>query len=215
MILTEPVAAALDALRRDGSTAILLDPIGEVFRQARAADLAARTHLIFICPRWASTSGSAGWLIVDRRLRPGRWRVAGSRRHRCGHPPASRRHRGVVHGRGVVRRRAARVPAVHPARGFRGEGVPDILTSGDHGAVAGDARKTRHCRAAPRPRSGEPPSARPCYTPRPAPARVASERNTAAPAAQMSQEQPLYRCSTRSSRTSFEPTSGSSRPATP
>ena len=36
----EPVAAALDALRRPDSIAILLDPGGEVFRQARAADLA-------------------------------------------------------------------------------------------------------------------------------------------------------------------------------
>ena len=56
----EPVAAALDALRRDGSTAILLDPIGEVFRQARAADLAARSHLIFVCPRYEG---------VDERIR--------------------------------------------------------------------------------------------------------------------------------------------------
>ena len=39
----EPVAAALDALRRPDSTVILLDPGGEVFRQARAADLARAT----------------------------------------------------------------------------------------------------------------------------------------------------------------------------
>ncbi|HEX9550093.1 MAG TPA: tRNA (guanosine(37)-N1)-methyltransferase TrmD, partial [Candidatus Limnocylindrales bacterium] len=48
----EPVAAALDDLRYPGSTAILLDPAGEVFRQARAAELARRDHLIFICPRY-------------------------------------------------------------------------------------------------------------------------------------------------------------------
>ena len=56
----EPVAAALDALRRPDSTAILLDPAGEVFRQARAADLAARSHLIFVCPRYEG---------VDERIR--------------------------------------------------------------------------------------------------------------------------------------------------
>jgi hypothetical protein len=45
----EPVAAAHDALRGQGSTAILLDPAGEVFRQARTADLARREHLILLC----------------------------------------------------------------------------------------------------------------------------------------------------------------------
>ena len=56
----EPVAAALDALRRPDSTVILLDPVGEVFRQARAADLATRGHLVFLCPRYEG---------VDERIR--------------------------------------------------------------------------------------------------------------------------------------------------
>src|SRR3954470_2585109 len=56
----EPVAAALDALRGEDSIAILLDPGGEVFRQARAADLAAREHLILVCPRYEG---------IDERIR--------------------------------------------------------------------------------------------------------------------------------------------------
>jgi tRNA (guanine37-N1)-methyltransferase len=48
----EPVAAALDELRRPDSTVILLDPGGEVFTQGRAHDLASRTHLVFLCPRY-------------------------------------------------------------------------------------------------------------------------------------------------------------------
>ena len=56
----EPVAAALDALRRPDSVVILLDPAGEVFRQARAADLATRSHLVFLCPRYEG---------VDERIR--------------------------------------------------------------------------------------------------------------------------------------------------
>jgi tRNA (guanine37-N1)-methyltransferase len=48
----EPVAAALDELRRADSAVILLDPGGEVFTQGRAHDLAARTHLVFLCPRY-------------------------------------------------------------------------------------------------------------------------------------------------------------------
>ena len=48
----EPIAAALDELRRPDSFAILLDPGGEVFRQSRASDLAARSHLVLVCPRY-------------------------------------------------------------------------------------------------------------------------------------------------------------------
>ncbi len=56
----EPVAAALDELRGSDSTVILLDPGGEVFAQKRAHDLAERTHLILLCPRYEG---------VDERVR--------------------------------------------------------------------------------------------------------------------------------------------------
>ena len=56
----EPVAAALDELRRPDSTVILLDPGGEGFGQARAHHLAERTHLILVCPRYEG---------VDERIR--------------------------------------------------------------------------------------------------------------------------------------------------
>jgi tRNA (guanine37-N1)-methyltransferase len=48
----EPVAGALGELRRPDSTVILLDPAGRPFRQAIAHDLALRTHLVFVCPRY-------------------------------------------------------------------------------------------------------------------------------------------------------------------
>ncbi len=46
------VAAALADLRRPGSTVILMDPAGTVFRQAVAHDLAERAHLVLLCPRY-------------------------------------------------------------------------------------------------------------------------------------------------------------------
>src|SRR3954454_4435254 len=48
----EPVVAAIEAVRRPDSLVILLDPGGAVFDQARAADLATRPHLVFVCPRY-------------------------------------------------------------------------------------------------------------------------------------------------------------------
>jgi tRNA (guanine37-N1)-methyltransferase len=56
----EPVVAAIEAVRRPESLVILLDPGGEVFRQARAIDLASRQHLVFVCPRYEG---------VDERIR--------------------------------------------------------------------------------------------------------------------------------------------------
>jgi tRNA (guanine37-N1)-methyltransferase len=56
----EVVAAALAAIRRPDSTVILLDPAGDVFRQSVAHELAERTHLVFLCPRYEG---------VDERIR--------------------------------------------------------------------------------------------------------------------------------------------------
>jgi tRNA (guanine37-N1)-methyltransferase len=56
----EPVAAAVEVLRRPGSTVILPDPGGEVFGQSRAHELAERGHLIILCPRYEG---------VDERIR--------------------------------------------------------------------------------------------------------------------------------------------------
>ncbi len=56
----EPVAGALTALRRPDSTVILLDPAGEVFRQATAHEFAMASHLVLLCPRYEG---------VDERIR--------------------------------------------------------------------------------------------------------------------------------------------------
>ena len=134
----EPVAAALDELRRPDSVAILMDPAGEVFRHARAADLAdadalhrrlpalrgrGRPHPLARRPR-----------ALDRRLRPLRRGAAGARRHRRRPASAPRRDRRRLHGRGVVQRRHPRVPAVHapadvPGHGRAGDPRPRATTA--------------------------------------------------------------------------------------
>jgi len=52
VLRADVVAAALAELRRADSTVILLDPAGSVFRQGLAHDLAERSHLVFLCPRY-------------------------------------------------------------------------------------------------------------------------------------------------------------------
>jgi tRNA (guanine-N1)-methyltransferase len=136
----EPVAAALDTLRRSDSVVILLDPVGEVFRQARAEDLAARSHLIFVCPRYEGVDERIRSL-VDLELSIGDYVLTG------GELPTLviidaviRLLPGAIEeastaeesfSDGLLEYPQYTRPAV-----FRGMDVPAVLTSGDHGAVA-------------------------------------------------------------------------------
>jgi tRNA (guanine37-N1)-methyltransferase len=135
----EPVAGALAALRRADSTVILLDPAGEPFRQARAEDFSARSHLVLLCPRYEGvderiramvdvelsigdyvlTGGElAALVVVDAvlRLLPGAIEAASLEDESFSH--------GLLEYPQYTR------PPI-----FAGRGVPDVLVSGDHGAV--------------------------------------------------------------------------------
>jgi tRNA (guanine37-N1)-methyltransferase len=72
----EPVAAALAALRREDSIVILLDPAGEVFRQATAHTLAEASHLVFLCPRYEGVDERIR-AMVDRELSIGDYVLTG------------------------------------------------------------------------------------------------------------------------------------------
>lgn len=135
----EPIAAALDALRRPDSTAILLDPVGEVFRQARADDLAGRSHLIFVCPRYEGVDERIRSL-VDLELSIGDYVLSG------GELPALvvidavlRLLPGAIDAASTVEESFStgllEYPQYTRPPSFRGMDVPAILSSGDHGAV--------------------------------------------------------------------------------
>jgi tRNA (guanine37-N1)-methyltransferase len=136
----EPVAEALDSLRRPDSVVILLDPGGEVFRQARAADLAARSHLVFVCPRYEGVDERIRSL-VDIELSIGDYVLTG------GELPALvvidaviRLLPGAIEDASTVEESFSggllEYPQYTRPAVFRGMDVPSILTSGDHGAVA-------------------------------------------------------------------------------
>lgn len=152
----EPVAAAIDALRRPDSTVILLDPVGEVFSHARAASLAGLSHLVFICPRYEGVDERIRSL-VDLELSIGDYVLTG------GELPA------LVVIDAVIRLLPGAIEAASTAEesfsaglleypqytrppSFRGLDVPAILSSGDHGAVA----RWRHEQALERTRTRRP-----------------------------------------------------------
>jgi tRNA (guanine37-N1)-methyltransferase len=136
----EPIADAIDAVRRPDSLVILLDPAGEPFKQARAHDLAARSHLVFVCARYEGVDERVRSL-VDLELSIGDYVLTG------GELPALVVIDAVIRllpgaiddastaeesfGGGLLEYPQYTRPAT-----FRGLDVPPILTSGDHGAVA-------------------------------------------------------------------------------
>jgi tRNA (guanine37-N1)-methyltransferase len=139
VLRVEPIAAALDALATPDSTRILLDPGGERFDQATARDLASQSHLVFVCPRYEGVDERVRGL-VDRELSIGDYVVSG------GELPAMvvidavlRLLPGAIDAASPVEESFAdgllEYPQYTRPPEFDGQRVPDVLVSGDHGAV--------------------------------------------------------------------------------
>jgi tRNA (guanine37-N1)-methyltransferase len=135
----EPVADALDALRRPDSLAVLLDPAGEVFHHDMARDLAAASHLILVCPRYEGVDDRIRGL-VDLELSIGDYVLTG------GELPALvvidaviRLLPGAIDDLSTSEESFAdgrlEYPQYTRPATFRGQDVPAILAGGDHGAV--------------------------------------------------------------------------------
>ena len=136
----EPLVAAIESVRRPDSTVILLDPAGEVFRHERAADLALRGHLVFICARYEGVDERIR-AFVDLELSIGDYVLTG------GELPALvvidaviRLLPGAIDDLSTAEESFSagllEYPQYTRPSSFRGMDVPEILTSGDHGAVA-------------------------------------------------------------------------------
>ena len=136
----EPIAAGIESVRRPDSLVILLDPAGEPFKQARAHDLATRSHLVFVCARYEGVDERVRSL-VDLELSIGDYVLTG------GELPALvvidaviRLLPGAIDELSTTEESFAdgllEYPQYTRPATFRGLDVPPILTSGDHGAVA-------------------------------------------------------------------------------
>jgi len=150
----EPIADGIDAVRRPESFVILLDPVGEVFSQRRAQDLAGRSHLVFVCARYEGVDDRVRSL-VDLELSIGDYVLTG------GELPAlvvidavMRLLPGAIDDLSTTEESFTggllEYPQYTRPPSFRGLDVPAILTSGDHGAVArwreNEARKRTRAR---------------------------------------------------------------------
>lgn len=135
----EPIAAALDELAGPDTTRILLDPTGVPFSQALARDLSGRSHLLLVCPRYEGVDERVRGM-VDLEISIGDYVLSG------GELPAMvvidavlRLLPGAIDAASVVDESFAEGLLEYPQYTrppeFRGVGVPEILVSGDHGAV--------------------------------------------------------------------------------
>jgi tRNA (guanine37-N1)-methyltransferase len=142
VLRVEPIVAALEAVAPAGSAAtrILLDPGGIPFDQALARDLASRTHLVLVCPRYEGVDDRVR-SYVDLELSVGDYVVSG------GDLPA------MVVVDAVLRLLPGAIDPLSPEEesfsdglleypqytrppDFRGAGVPEVLVSGHHAEVA-------------------------------------------------------------------------------
>jgi tRNA (guanine37-N1)-methyltransferase len=136
----EPLVAAIESVRRPESTVILLDPAGEVFRHDRAADLALRHHLVFICARYEGVDERIR-AFVDLELSIGDYVLTGGELAALVVIDAViRLLPGAIDDLSTAEESFSagllEYPQYTRPPSFRGMDVPEILTSGDHGAVA-------------------------------------------------------------------------------
>lgn len=138
----EPLFGAVESVRSSDSRVILMTPQGRVFRQDMAVELAKERHLVFVCGHYEGVDERVRRHLVSDEISIGDYILTN----------------GVVAAAVVVDAVVRLLPGVlgaadgaadesfgdglleHPQytrpEEFRGMRVPEILLSGDHGAVA-------------------------------------------------------------------------------
>jgi tRNA (guanine37-N1)-methyltransferase len=135
----EPIHAALAALADAQTTTILLDPGGVPFNQNLARDLAAREHLLFVCPRYEGVDHRVR-SMVDLEISVGDYVVSG------GELPAMividavlRLLPGAIDEQSPVDESFSTGGLEYPQYTrppeFAGQRVPDVLVSGHHAQI--------------------------------------------------------------------------------
>ncbi len=137
----EPLFEAVDALRPPAGHVILLSPRGSVLTQPKVEELASRDHLVLLCGRYEGVDERVATDAADEELSIGDYVLAGGEVAALVVIEAmSRIVPGVVGNEASLRSESHTTGALEypqytrPAE-YRGVTVPDILLSGDHGAI--------------------------------------------------------------------------------
>jgi tRNA (guanine37-N1)-methyltransferase len=137
----EPIFAAVEALESPGAHVVLMSPRGRRLDHATVERLSGIEHLVLICGRYEGVDERVVEHLVDEELSIGDYVLAG------GELPAlvvieavSRFIPGVLGNPGSLDSEShaaglLEFPQYTRPPDFRGWEVPDILRSGDHGAI--------------------------------------------------------------------------------
>jgi tRNA (guanine37-N1)-methyltransferase len=142
LLKPEPLFAAIESVRGTTGHVVLMTPQGKVFGQDVAIDLAARPHLVLVCGHYEGVDERVREHAVDGELSIGDYVLSG------GELPAMVVVDAVVRLLPGALGSAASVAEESHSAGlleypqytrpadFRGWRVPDVLLSGNHGAIA-------------------------------------------------------------------------------
>ncbi len=141
LMMAEPLAAAVEALRKPETLVVLTSPRGEVFNQHLALELARESHIVLITGHYEGVDQRAIDQLVDREISVGDYVLS------SGVLPAmvicdavirllpgvlgdDESSKGESHMACLLEYPQYTRPPV-----FRGAAVPQVLLSGDHGKI--------------------------------------------------------------------------------
>jgi tRNA (guanine37-N1)-methyltransferase len=137
----EPLAKAIESVRRPESMVVLLSPQGQPFRQAMAEEFSRLPHLVLVCGRYKGVDERVRTL-VDREVSVGDYVLAGGEAAAVVVVEAlARLLPGAVGHEDSVATDSFSVgildaPCYTRPREFRGLEVPEVLVSGNHSSVS-------------------------------------------------------------------------------
>ena len=139
VLMIEPIANAIKALKKQHTKVILLSPQGEVLKQSKVESLAKEQHLILLCGHYEGFDERI-LQMVDIELSIGDYVLTG------GEIPAqvvidsiTRLIPGVIkktsHLQESFNNNLLDYPTYTKPRDFNGKQVPEVLLSGDHAKI--------------------------------------------------------------------------------
>jgi tRNA (guanine37-N1)-methyltransferase len=137
----EPLFAAVEAVQRETSHVVLLSPRGVLLDQRHVARLVTYGHIVLICGRYEGVDERVAAHLAHEELSIGDYVLAGGELAALVVIEAVSRLVPGVLGNVESLASESHTPAglEHPQytrpASFRGWNVPDVLLSGDHGAV--------------------------------------------------------------------------------
>ena len=138
----EPVFKAVDALRRPESRVILMTPQGAPFKQATALALSKEAHLIVLCGHYEGVDERIREALVDQEISIGDYVLTnGVLAAGVVVDAVVRLLPGALGGEGAAEDESfttgrLEYPQYTRPPVYRGMGVPEILTSGNHAEIA-------------------------------------------------------------------------------